>query len=105
MSDSKSNLILLPGVERFAASQNEESQKAQESAVPEVEPPPPELLLPVLEAVLFAADRPLSVSELQEVLGLKSPQQIRAERTHRLSYQLRLLLQPHRAMETMARQQ
>lgn len=78
MSDSKSNLILLPGVARFAATQDEEAKKTQDSEVPEIEPPPPELLLPVLEAVLFAADRPLSVAELQDVLGLKSPQQIRA---------------------------
>ena len=78
MADSRDNLILLPGVQRFAAHQDEEAQRSKEDSVPEVTPPPPELLLPVLEAVLFAADRPLSVDELQEVLGLKSPQQVRA---------------------------
>jgi len=76
MKDPKDNLILLPGVIHFA--EEKETQPPQEEEKSLVEPPSAELLLPVMEAVLFAADRPLSVEELQEVLGLQSAQQIRA---------------------------
>jgi len=79
MPDPKDNLILLPGVAHFAQQQ---SQPVPEDEVEEeahaIAPPSTELLVPVLEAVLFAADRPLSVDALQDVMGLQSPQQVRA---------------------------
>jgi segregation and condensation protein B len=76
VSEEKGHLILLPGVAPFP------SYKAATLALPEpdpstIEPPSAELLIPVIEAVLFAADRPLKLVELQEVLGA-SLGQIRA---------------------------
>jgi segregation and condensation protein B len=78
VSDPKDNLILLPGVAHFVEQNAPGGLEPAEEERPEIVPPNAELLIPVLEAVLFAADRPLSVDELQEVLGLRSPEQIRA---------------------------
>ncbi len=76
MSDEKGHLILLPGVSPFPAYRAAEPtiREEEESSV---EAPSAELLIPVIEAVLFAADRPLSLEELQDVLGA-SPMQIQA---------------------------
>lgn len=76
MVEDKGHLILLPGISPFPA-YNAAVPDAPQEECSEIEPPKAELLIPVVEAVLFAADRPLSVTDLEQIVGA-TPSQIRA---------------------------
>jgi len=73
MVEDKGHLILLPGISPFPAynAAVPDDPEEQSSAI---EAPSAELLIPVIEAVLFAADRPLSVADLEQIVGATATQ-------------------------------
>ena len=65
--EGRSNLILMPGVSLGARQETEEP----EDAVDSIAAPEPEHLMAVVEAVLFASDRPLTTSAIRSALNVE----------------------------------
>ena len=65
--EGRSNLILMPGV---SLGEREEVESPEES-VDSIAAPEPEHLMAVVEAVLFASDRPLSTSAIRSALNVE----------------------------------
>ncbi len=65
--EGRSNLILMPGVSLGERQETEEPEEAVDS----IAAPEPEHLMAVVEAVLFASDRPLTTSAIRSALNVE----------------------------------